>query len=577
MKPPAPQLLLAVAFLQIHAARAQEPSGDPATAPIFLDVTLAAGIDFVHQTGASGRRYFPETMGGGVAFLDYDGDGDLDLYFPNGAPLPGYSGPSGLANGLYDNDRGRFTEVEAAAGAEDPGGYGMGCAAADYDNDGRLDLYVTNFGANTMFRNDGPGFADVTAESALGDTAWGAGCAFFDYDNDGDLDLYITNYVHFDFASVDEDLDPYLKSTEKRPRSSSEKISAYPDPGQFPGAEDRLLRNDAGGGFADVTGRSGMVDTVSIEGRGLGVVAVDYDRDGWPDLYVANDGSRNFLYRNLGNGSFRDIAGLAGVAYGLDGQREAGMGVDAGDFDNDGSVDLVVTNFEQEPVSLYRNLGSGTFLHFSYPAGIGLPTLRPLSFGLGFLDYDNDGFLDLFVANGHVLDNITRFDRSRTYGQANQLLHNRGPGSGGAVRFEDVSARAGEGVTAPMVSRGAAFGDYDDDGDTDLLVGNVGQRPNLLRNDLGSGNNWLKVQAAGRRSNRDGIGARVHIAAGDLRLVREVRGSYSYLGQSDLRVSFGLGKQAVVDEVVVDWPSGLRDRITGVKANITLLVVEGGG
>ncbi len=577
MKSPAFHLLLAVVLLQTPAGGDREPAPDRSGAPVFVDVTARAGIGFVHQTGASGRRYFPETMGGGVAFLDYDGDGDLDLYFPNGAPLPGYSQASEPANALYGNDGGRFTEVEAAAGAGDPGGYGMGCAAADYDNDGRLDLYVTNFGANAMFRNQGPGFADVTAESALGDTAWGAGCAFFDYDNDGDLDLYITNYVHFDFASVDEDLDPYLKSTEKRPRKTGEKISAYPDPGQFPGAEDRLLRNDAGGAFADVTGRSGMVDTVSIEGRGLGVVAVDYDRDGWPDLYVANDGSRNFLYRNLGVGSFEDVAGLAGVAYGLDGQREAGMGVDAGDFDGDGSVDLVVTNFEQEPVSLYRNLGSGTFLHFSYPAGIGLPTLRPLSFGLGFLDYDNDGFLDLFIANGHVLDNITRFDRSRTYGQANQLLRNLGPDPAGVVRFEDVSAAAGEAVTAPMVSRGTAFGDFDEDGDIDLLVGNVGQRPNLLRNDRGGGNNWLKVKAAGRRSNRDGIGARVRIAAGDLRLVREVRGSYSYLAHSDLRVSFGLGGRTAVDEVVVVWPSGLEDRVTGVEANRTIVVVEGGG
>ena len=444
MKSPAFHLLLAVVLLQTPAGGDQEPAGDRAAAPVFVDVTARAGIGFVHQTGASGRRYFPETMGGGVAFLDYDGDGDLDLYFPNGAPLPGYSQAPAPANALYGNDGGSFTEVEAAAGAGDPGGYGMGCAAADYDNDGRLDLFVTNFGANAMFRNQGPGFADVTAESALGDTAWGAGCAFFDYDNDGDLDLYITNYVHFDFASVDEDLDPYLKSTEKRPRKTGEKISAYPDPGQFPGAEDRLLRNDSGGAFADVTGRSGMVDTVSIEGRGLGVVAVDYDRDGWPDLYVANDGSRNFLYRNLGGGSFEDVAGLAGVAYGLDGQREAGMGVDAGDFDGDGSVDLVVTNFEQEPVSLYRNLGSGTFLHFSYPAGIGLPTLRPLSFGLGFLDYDNDGFLDLFIANGHVLDNITRFDRSRTYGQANQLLRNLGPRPRGCGPFRGCLGRGRE-------------------------------------------------------------------------------------------------------------------------------------
>ena len=564
-------------MLQNPAGGDQEPVGTPPTSPIFADVTAAAGIQFMHQTGASGRRYFPETMGGGVAFLDFDGDGDLDIYFPNGAPLPGYSDPSEPANALYRNEGGRFTEMAAAAGAADPGGYGMGCAAADYDNDGRLDLYVTNFGANAMFRNKGPGFADVTAESALGDTAWGAGCAFFDYDRDGDLDLYITNYVHFDFASVDEDLDPYLKSTKKPPRGNGARISAFPDPGQFPGAEDRLLRNDPGGAFADITSHAGMVDTVAIEGRGLGVVAVDYDRDGWPDLYVANDGSRNFLYRNRGDGSFEDVAGLAGVAYGLDGQREAGMGVDAGDFDGDGSVDLVVTNFEQEPASLYRNLGSGTFLHFSYPAGIGLPTLRPLSFGLGFLDYDNDGFLDLFIANGHVLDNITRFDRSRSYGQANQLLRNQGPDPQGQVRFKDVSAAAGEGVTAPMVSRGTAFGDFDEDGDVDLLVGNVGQRPNLLRNDLGSSNNWLRVKAVGRDSNRDGIGARVRIAAGDLRLAREVRGSYSYLAHSDLRVSFGLGEREVVDEVEVEWPSGMKDQVTGVQANRTVVVVEGGG
>ena len=539
----------------------------------FVDVAGQAGIDFVHVNGASGRKYFPETMGGGVGFVDYDGDGHLDAYMVNGAPLPGYPGASSVGNVLYRNrGDGTFENVSSAAGADD-GGYGMGCAAADYDNDGRLDLYVTNYGANMIYRNEGDGrFADATAQAAIGDTNWSTSASFLDYDNDGDLDLYVANYVRYDLSyAARKLLQPYVVGSK-----SVRDLKTYPHPINFKGAKDILYRNE-GGVFVDVTDRAGLVDTVDTEGRGLGVVASDFDADGLVDIYVANDAVKNFLYHNAGDGSFREIAALAGVAYGRDGQKEAGMGVDAGDYDNDGDMDIVVTNFQNEPNGLYENKGNLLFANAAFNSGIGLASLRPLGFGIGFVDFDNDGYQDLFAVNGHVQDHANAVDSFTSYAQQDLLLRNDGPDRLDRYRYDDVSDSAGPGLRLINVGRGCAFGDYDNDGDMDFLVGNSGQRASLLRNDGGNAHNWLTISALDAGSKRHSIGARIAVRAGDLHQVKEVRGSYSYLSQNDLRVSFGLGDRMIADAVEIRWPSGEMERLHGIVANQFLTVVEARG
>ena len=551
------------------------PSGGAAQPALpaveYVDVAGPVGVDFRHVTGASGRRYFPETMGSGVGFVDFDGDQDLDIYFVNGAAFPGSEGSSNPVNALFRNDGGRFVEAAREAGVDDPG-HGMGCAFADYDNDGDADLYLTNYGANVMYRNEGDGrYRDVTEASAA-DTTWSTGSTFIDYDNDGDLDLYVANYVHYDLADAGKDLEAYLATSRSGPE---EGIEAYPHPRNFPGAEDHLYRNEGDGRFRAVNRLAGLVDTSAAAGRGLGVVATDYDNDGWSDLYVANDAVPNFLYHNEGDGRFTEIGELAGVAYGQDGQQEAGMGVDAADYDNDGHVDLVVTNFENEPNSLYHNRGAGFFPHASFPAGVGLVSLRYLSFGIGFVDYDNDGYQDLFVANGHVLDNASAFYESGSYAQPNQLLRNQGPDDRGRFRFRDVSSRAGPALARARVSRGCAVGDYDNDGDTDIVVTNSGQRAALLRNEGGNSRHWLTISTRGGPSNRDGIGARIEVWAGGLYQVQEVRGSFSYLSQRDTRVSFGLGARTRVDSLRIRWPGGAVERLAGLRPDRFLTLVEG--
>ena len=539
----------------------------------FVEVSAEAGIDFEHVNGASGQKYFPETMGGGVAFLDYDGDGHLDVYLVNGAPLPGYRATSETGNALYRNrGDGIFEKISEAAGANDRG-YGMGCAAADYDNDGHLDLLVTNYGANAIYRNQGDGrFADATSRASVGDTSWSTSAAFLDFDNDGDLDLYVANYVKYDLSFAALELEPYLAGS-----ISVRNLKSYPHPRNFSGAADILYRNEGDGMFFDVTNGAGLVDTVETEGRGLGVVATDFDGDGLVDLYVANDASRNFLYHGTGDGSFREIGAMAGVAYGLDGQKEAGMGVDAGDYDNDGDMDIVVANFQNEPNSLYEYKQRLRFSNASYTSGAGLASLRPLGFGIGFVDYDNDGFQDLFVANGHVQDLAEVVDPYTSYAQQDLLFRNSGPDESGRYRFEDVSDVAGAGLRLVNVGRGCAFGDYDNDGDVDILVGNLGQRAALLRNDGGNAGNWLSISAVGALSKQHSIGAHILVKAGDLAQTKEVKGSYSYLSQSDMRVSFGLGHRTRADVVEIRWPGGGMERFQGVDANQFLTVVEGRG
>ena len=527
----------------------------------FVEVASAVGLTWQHENGRSPQRYFPETMGGGGAFFDYDGDGDLDVYAVNGAFIAAGSQDAAPVNSLFRNDGQRFVSVAAGVAHS---GVGMGVAAADYDSDGDLDLYLTNFGPNELFRNDDGHFAKIGRQTRVADARWGMSCAFADYDSDGDLDLYVANYVAYDPAAAHVDQVPYMAGYESY---GGQAPVGYPHPDNFQGQADLLYRNDGAGHLVDVSVEAGIADA---GGKGLGAIFGDYDNDGWPDIYVANDAVRNFLYHNNHDGTFTERAGLAGVAYGQDGQMEAGMGVDWGDYNGDGVLDLTVTNFQAEPNALYR--GEGSFFSVAtFAAGTGLPSLPFLGFGTQFFDPDLDGDLDLFTANGHVLDNVRDIDQSTSYGQRNLLFRNDGG------HFAEVSEAAGSGFSLERVSRGSATGDYDGDGDPDLLVFNSGQPLSLLRNDQGEDNHWITIRLAGANGNPNGIGARLTATSGDLVQTRELRGSRSYLSQSQLRICLGLGKQPQLDSLTVHWPSGRVERFGPFAANQDIALVEGKG
>ena len=562
-------LVLLICFLCL-ACNSTEETAPPAplqhAAPAasslyFVEVASAVGLTWQHENGRSSQRYFPETMGGGGAFFDYDGDGDLDVYAVNGAFIAADPRDSVPVNSLFRNDGQRFVPV--AAGVAHPG-VGMGVAAADYDSDGDLDLYLTNFGPNALFRNDDRHFAEIGRHTGVADARWGTSCAFADYDRDGDLDLYVANYVAYDPAAARADQVPYMASYESY---GSQAPVGYPHPDNFQGQADLFYRNDGAGRFVDVSAGVGIADA---SGKGLGVVFGDYDSDGWPDIYVANDAVRNFLYHNNRDGTFAERAGLAGVAYGQDGQMEAGMGVDWGDYNGDSVLDLTVTNFQAEPNALYR--GEGSFFSVAtFAAGIGLPSLPFLGFGTQFFDPDLDGDLDLFAANGHVLDNVRDIDQSTSYGQRNLLFRNDGG------RFAEISTAAGPGFSLERVSRGSATGDYDGDGDPDLLVFNSGQPLSLLRNAQGEANHWITIRLVGANGNPNGIGARLTATSGDLVQTRELRGSRSYLSQSQLHICLGLGKRPQLDALEVRWPSGRTERFGPFAANQDITLVEGEG
>ena len=524
----------------------------------FISVTKEAGIHFKHHDGASGQRYFIEPLGGGAAFLDYNNDGLQDIYLVNGANLPPLSKEQSSAvelprNALYrNNGDGTFTDVAMAAGVADTG-YGMGCAVGDYDNDGFPDLYVTNFGANVFFHNNGDGtFTDVTTQTGTGDTRWGASCAFVDYDNDGFLDLYVTNYVKYTIESGQVCM--------------NKGVRVYCDPRLYEGELDILYHNNGDGTFTDVTKSAGFSEAT---GRGLALAWGDYDDDGDMDVYIANDADQNFLYRNNSDGTFTDVSLTAGVGFSEDGEAENGMGVDFGDYDNDGLLDLVVTNFQGQTNTLYYNEGNGLFSDVSYASKIGTMSLPYLAWGVSFCDYDNDGYQDLFIANGHLDENVQAFDPTGFYEQPNLLFRNNRDGT-----FDEVGADSRSGMRLEKVSRGFAYADYDNDGDLDLLVTNLNGSPDLLEN-RGGQNTWLSLKLIGTRSNRDAIGARVKVTAGDLTQIQEVRSGSSYLSQNDMRLHFGLGKHRQVDRVEIRWPSGLQEQLEGVKANQTLTLVEG--
>ena len=519
----------------------------------FVDVIEEAGIDFVYVNGASGEKYMPEPMGSGAAFFDYDNDGDLDLYIVNGAPFPGFHCSEPPQNALYrNNGDGTFTDVTEEAGVGDTE-YGMGVAVGDYDNDGDLDLYLANFGPNVLYRNNGDGtFTDVTQEAGVEDDGWGANAAFVDYDLDGDLDLYVANYIEYD--------------TRHNKVCLQGNVRAYCGPNAYPGQSGILFRNNGDGTFTDVTKEAGLYTT---EGRQLGAVWGDCNNDGYPDLFISNDKAPNFLFMNNGDGTFTEVGLEAGVAYSEDGAAESGMGADFGDYDNDGYLDIVVATYQWLPNRLYHNEGGEFFIDVTFPAHIGAETIPYLGMTVAFLDYDNDGWLDIFVANGHLDENVQDYDPMARYAQKNQLFRNNGDGT-----FTEVTDIAGPGFQLENVSHGAAFGDYDNDGDIDIFVSNSNGPCSLLRNDGGNRNHWLAIRTIGTKSNRDGIGAKIKVISGDLVQVREVRSSYGYLGSSDLRVYFGLGRRNKADRIEIRWPSGTVQVLRDVKADQFLTVRE---
>jgi hypothetical protein len=562
------RLLLLAALLAGPAPGAEE-TGAP---PVFTDVTRQAGLHFRHVHGGGGpnpRRYYIETMGSGAAFVDCDQDGWLDLYLVNGQHLDDPAAPR-ATNALFRNTgSGTFADLTQAAGVGDTG-YGMGVVAGDYDNDGYPDLYVTNYGPNVLYHNEGGGrFRDATDQAGVGDDRWGVGCAFLDYDNDGDLDLYVANYLEYRLADAARKLRPYLA-----PGAAAPPLMGYPHPDNFPGQADLLYRNEGDGTFRDVTRAAGVYHP---EGKGMGMACADYDNDGDLDIFVANDQTENHLFENQGKGAFAEVGLLAGVAYDRNGRVQSGMGADFADFDNDGDLDLFLTNYQGETSALYVNEGKGQFSDQAAAAGLAIPSLPFVKWAALFLDCDNDGDRDLFVVNGHVLDNAEQFDSSTTYRQPRQLFVNLGPGPSGGWRFAEAGARAGEALQEPHAGRGAAVGDYDNDGDPDLIVQNSNEAPSLLRNDGGNARHWLGVRLVGRQSNRDGVGARVRVWAGGRGQLAERRAGHSYLSHSDGRLLFGLGASPRADSAVVQWPSGRVDVLRDLAADRYVVVEEGGG
>jgi hypothetical protein len=545
---------LVVSLLCVLAGGA--PGGAAATV-VFTDITTPAGITFVHTSGAFGKKYLPETLGSGCAFVDVDGDGWQDIFLVNARSWPGQKkAPSYPA--LYRNNHdGTFTDITRQAGLAVEM-YGLGVAAADFDNDGRLDLYVTGLDSNHLFRNLGAGkFADVTRAAGVADGGFSTSAAWVDYDKDGRLDLFVGHYVEW---SAEKDLFCTIDGTHK----------SYCTPESYKGASPTLFRNRGDGTFENVTARAGLQDPTC---KSLGVAVIDFDSDGWPDLFVANDTQPNRLYRNRRDGTFADVAVSAGVAFNEAGVARAGMGVDAADYDRSGRESLIIGNFSNEMMGLYHNEGHGLFIDEAAVAGIGRPSLLTLTFGCFFFDYDLDGWLDIFSANGHVADDIQAVQKTVTYAQPPHLFRNVGRG-----RFEAATRQSGRALQEPIVARGAAYADIDRDGDLDVLVSTNGGRPRLLRNDGGNANHFLTISTAGTTSNRDGIGAKVTLKVStDVTLSRTVRSGSSYLSQSQLPLTFGLGSSAGVERVEVAWPGGRTDTLTGVKANQFITVEEGRG
>jgi hypothetical protein len=550
--------LLAGVLLAGFVALAGWPAPAEKSAPgtRFRDITQSAGIRFVHNTGAFGKKYLPETMGPGVAFIDFDGDGWQDIFLVNGMDWPGHLRQHSTPKLYRNNHDGTFTDVTVRAGLAVEL-YGLGVAVGDYDNDGHDDLFVTALGQSHLFHNNGDGtFTDVTRSAGLwGPQEFSTSAAWVDYDRDGFLDLVVANYVQW---SPEKDIFCTLNGTTK----------SYCTPESYRGASPRLWHNRGNGTFEDVTRKAGLHDPTS---KGLGVAILDYDQDGWPDILIANDTQPNRLYRNNGNGTFAEKGTLAGVGFSEEGVARAGMGVDAADYDRSGYPSIVISNFSNQMLALYHNEGNGLFVDEAPRSEVGRASLLTLGFGCFFFDYDLDGWLDLFVSNGHIENEIERIQRRVRYAQLPHLFRNLGKG-----KFREVTAEMGRGFAAPRVGRGAAYGDIDNDGALDLIMATSGG-PALLFHNEGTTNHSLRVRLIGTRSNRDGIGAVVTVTAGSQTQRQMLRSGSSYLSQSELVLTFGLGSLSEIDALEVRWPSGQVDRLGKTVADQLITVQEGRG
>ncbi len=561
-------LLTSIGALCKHAAAAKYP--------IFADVTEEAGIHFKHTNGKTEHKHIIETMGSGAVFFDYDTDGDADIYFVNSghiparlqsAPtdsagnaktanviinLPDKSAPTDSAgNALYRNDgNGRFTDVTDISGTGDTG-YGMAAAAGDIDNDGDAELYVANFGQDILYRNNGDGtFTDITEAAGIDNQSWGIAAVYLDFNLDGHLDIFVVNYLVYDVSM---------------PVETYKGIVGYGHPRRYRGTADVLYRNNGDGTFTNVAAEAGV--TNPDEGRGMAAIACDYNNDGFPDIYVTNDTNRNFLYRNNGDGTFTDESLFIGGGYDENGVAEGSMGVDCGDYNGDGWLDFIIANSEK--ATLYKNEEGILFADVTVESGLQQPTLPFVGFSPLFLDYDNDGHLDIFCANGHPQDVIEILQDHETYAQRAQLFQNNGDGT-----YHEVSETAGAYFSSAFVGRAAACADYDNDGDTDIIVMNSNQRAVLLRNEIGNRHNWLGIKLVGTRSNRNGIGAKVTIHAGEMTQVTETKSGSSYASGSDTRLLFGVREHEHVEKISITWPSGIRQELAGVEVNQIVTISE---
>jgi hypothetical protein len=518
-------------------------------------VTPETGIRFVHCDGSSGARYIVETISAGLALWDYDQDGDQDLYFLNGAPLPGWQGDPPPRNALWRNEGDwTFTDVTDVSGLGDTG-FGLGVAVGDFDEDGDADVFVNNYGPNALYANNGDGtFAKVTVAAAI-DPAdeVGAGACFLDADADGDLDLYVANYVDFNYENH------VLREVEGYPQ--------YAGPRDYRAVPDTLYRNNGDGSFTDISRESGIAASA---GTSMGLVTADYDRDGDTDLFVLNDVAGNFLFRNDGHGYFEEVGLTSGFAYNGYGDELGSMGVDCGDYDNDGWLDLFMTSYQTESPVLYRNVGPQGFEDMTLQSQAGTNVVPYVNWGNGLIDFDNDGDRDLFIANGHLQDNIDELDQTTAYRARNSLLMNIGSGN-----FLDVTVEAGSGLEPRRSSRGAAFDDLDGDGLVDAVILNSREKPTILRNETQTPNHWLRVALVGRRTNRSAIGAQVTIHCGDTRQVAEVHSGRGYQSHYGTELMFGLGSHDCVDRLEVRWIGGGRDVLEQVEANQKIVVLEG--
>ncbi len=531
------------------------PSSANAGKVRFTDVTAQAGIRFVHNAGKSGKKYLPETLGSGAAFFDADGDGWMDILLVNGKDWTPRARQTTAA--LYRNNRnGTFTDITRGSGLDVPL-YGIGVAVADFDNDGREDVYITALDGDRLFHNEGNGkFKDVTAASGIRNASFGASAAWLDYDRDGKVDLFVANYVQW---------------TEKGDLwcSLDGSVKSYCTPESYKGTSSRLFHNLGGGRFEDVTNKAGLGDPNS---KSLGVTVVDIDNDGWPDIFVSNDTQPNKLYRNNRNGTFGEQGMSAGVAYGEDGVARGAMGVDWADYDRSGRAHLLVGNFSNQMLGLYHNEGNGLFVDEAPKSSVGRESQLSLTFGVFFFDYDLDGYPDILTANGHIEEEIGRVQPKIGYREPPLLFHNLG-----GKKFENASNAVGADFTKPLVARGAIYGDFDHDGDLDVLLTSNNGPAHLYRNDGGNANNWISIRTAGTKSNRDGIGASVAIVSASGRQWNTVRSGSSYASESDRALVFGLGRDAVVNSIEVAWPSGAKQKFTNVAANRFLTIDESRG